>query len=281
MEKTLRKYFVLFALPGVICFLIAFLIPMFMGIYLSFCDFTNVTNAQWVGLSNYVKAFTVDNYFNSALWTTTKFTVVSVLSINIMAFALAIMLTRGIKGTNVFRTIFFMPNLIGGIVLGWIWQVIINGVLYNYGATIVSNPRYGFWGLVLLMNWQNVGYMMVIYIAAIQNVSTDMLEAAAIDGANYWKTLFKIIIPTVMPSITICLFMTVTNGFKLFDQNLALTAGEPGKQSEMLALNIYNTFYGRSGFEGVGQAKAVVFTLIVAAIALIQLRLTRSKEIEQ
>ena len=131
------------------------------------------------------------------------------------------------------------------------------------------------------MNWQNVGYMMVIYIAAIQNIPTDMLEAASIDGAGYWKTLFRIVIPSIMPSITICLFMTVTNGFKLFDQNLALTAGEPGKQTEMLALNIYNTFYGRTGFEGVGQAKAVVFTIIVASIALLQLKLTRSKEVEQ
>lgn len=281
MEKTLRKYFALFALPGVICFLLAFLIPMFMGIYLSFCEFTNVTNAKWVGFDNYIKAFTVDNYFASSLWLTVKFTIVSVLTINIFAFALAIMLTRGIKGTNIFRTIFFMPNLIGGIVLGWIWQVIINGILYKYGATIVSDPKYGFWGLVVLMNWQNVGYMMVIYIAAIQNIPTDMLEAASIDGAGYWKTLFRIVIPSVMPSITICLFMTVTNGFKLFDQNLALTAGEPGKQTEMLALNIYNTFYGRSGFEGVGQAKAVVFTIIVAFIALLQLKLTRSKEVEQ
>lgn len=281
MEKTLRKYFALFALPGVVCFLIAFLIPMFMGIYLSFCEFTNVTNAKWVGLDNYIKAFTIDNYFASSLWLTVKFTLVSVLTINIFAFGLAIILTKGIKGTNIFRTIFFMPNLIGGIVLGWIWQVIINGILYKYGATIISDPKYGFWGLVVLMNWQNVGYMMVIYIAAIQNVPTDMLEAASIDGAGYWKTLFRIIIPSVMPSITICLFMTVTNGFKLFDQNLALTAGEPGKQTEMLALNIYNTFYGRSGFEGVGQAKAVVFTIIVAFIALLQLKLTRSKEVEQ
>lgn len=281
MEKTLKKYFALFALPGILCFLIAFLIPMLMGIFLSFCEFTNVTNAKWVGFANYIQAFTIDNYFINALGRSTMFTIVSVLTINFFAFAIAIMLTRGIKGTNIFRTVFFMPNLIGGIVLGWIWQVIINGVLYNYGATIVSNPKFGFWGLVILMNWQNVGYMMVIYIAAIQNVSTEMLEAAAIDGASYWKTLFQIIIPTVMPSITICLFMTLTNGFKLFDQNLALTAGEPGKQSELLALNIYNTFYGRVGFEGVGQAKAVVFTLIVSAIALVQLKITRHKEIEQ
>lgn len=281
MEKTLRKYFALFALPGVVCFLVAFLIPMFMGIFLSFCEFTNVTNAKWVGFENYIKAFTVDNYFTSSLWLTIKFTIVSVITINFFAFMLALMLTKGIKGTNVFRTIFFMPNLIGGIVLGWVWQVIINGVLYSQGATIVSDPKYGFWGLVVLMNWQNVGYMMVIYIAAIQNIPGDMLEAAAIDGAGSFKTLTKIIIPSVMPSITICLFMTMTNGFKLFDQNLALTAGEPGKQTELLALNIYNTFYGRSGFEGVGQAKAVVFTLIVAAIALLQLRLTRGKEVEQ
>lgn len=281
VEKSLRKYFPLFALPGIICFLLAFLIPMIMGIYLSFCEFTNVTNAKWVGLDNYIRAFTVDNYFSSALWLTIKFTIVSVITINFFAFGFALLLTRGITGTNVFRTIFFMPNLIGGIVLGWIWQVIINGILYTQGVTIVSDPKYGFWGLVVLMNWQNVGYMMVIYIAAIQNIPSDMLEAASIDGANYPTILRKIIIPTVMPSITICLFMTVTNGFKLFDQNLALTAGEPGKQTEMLALNIYNTFYGRTGFEGVGQAKAVVFTLIVAAIALLQLKLTRSREVQQ
>ena len=281
MEKTLRKYFPLFVVPGLLCFILAFLIPMLMGIFLSFCEFTNVSNGKWVGLSNYIKAFTIDGYFISSLGTTAAFTVISVISINVLAFALAVMLTRGLKGTNVFRTIFFMPNLIGGIVLGWIWQVIINGVLVNYQATIVSDPKYGFWGLVVLMNWQNAGYMMVIYVAAIQNISSDMLEAASIDGAGYWQTLFKITIPSIMPSITICLFMTMTNGFKLFDQNLALTAGEPAKQTELLALNIYNTFYGRTGFEGVGQAKAVVFTVIVAAIALLQLRLTRSKEVEQ
>lgn len=280
MEKSLKKYFALFALPGVICFLLAFLVPMLMGVYLSFCDFRNLADVEFVGVSNYVKAFTLDNNFSSALWFTVRFTIVTVISINVLAFTLALLLTKGIKGTNVFRTIFFMPNLIGGIVLGWIWQVIINGVLLDYGQTIVSDPKFGFWGLVILMNWQNVGYMMVIYIAAIQNIPTDMLEAAQIDGAGYWRTLFKIKIPAVMPSITICLFMTLTNGFKLFDQNLALTAGAPGKQTEMLALNIYNTFYGRVGFEGVGQAKAVMFTIMVAVIALLQLSLTRKKEIE-
>ena len=280
MEKTLKKYFALFALPGVICFLLAFLIPMFMGVFLSFCEFRNLADVEWVGIKNYISAFTIDKNYTHALWFTVKFTVVTVISINVLSFSLALLLSKGLKGTNIFRTIFFMPNLIGGIVLGWIWQVIINGVLLNYGQTIVSDPKYGFWGLVILMNWQNVGYMMVIYIAAIQNIPTDMLEAAEIDGAGYFRTLFQIKIPAVMPSITICLFMTLTNGFKLFDQNLALTAGAPAKQTEMLALNIYNTFYGRIGFEGVGQAKAVMFTIMVAVIALLQLRLTRSKEIE-
>ena len=253
---------------------------MIWGIVLSFCKFTNLTNAQYVGISNYIKAFTIDNYFTHAFGFTVLFTIVSVITINIFAFALALMLTKEIPGTNAFRTVFFMPNLIGGIVLGWIWNVIINGVLAKYGTTVLGDAKYGFWGLVILMNWQNVGYMMVIYIAAIQNISSDILEAAAIDGASKTRTLFQIIIPSMMSSITICLFMTLTNGFKLYDQNLALTAGAPNHQTEMLALNIFNTFYSRSGFEGVGQAKAVLFTIVVAVIAITQLVLTRSKEVE-
>ncbi len=280
MEKSIKKYFWLFALPALICFLIAFVIPFFWGLVLSFCKFTNITNASFIGFSNYIKAFTIDNYFTNSFWFTLFFTIVTVLSINILAFTLAILLTRDIKGTNTFRTIFFMPNLIGGIVLGWVWNVIINGALAYFETSITARASYGFWGLVILMNWQNVGYMMVIYIAAIQNIQTDMLEAAEIDGASSSTTLFKIIIPAVMPSITICLFMTITNGFKLYDQNLALTAGGPNHKTEMLAMNIFNTFYGRVGFEGVGQAKAVIFTIIVAAIALMQLKITRKKEVE-
>ncbi len=279
MQKSIQKYFALFALPGLICFAIAFLIPMVMGVVLSFFKFTTVTDGTFIGFENYKRIF-INNDFTSALWFTVQFTVVSVITINLGAFTLAMLLTRGIKGTNAFRTIFFMPNLIGGIVLGWIWQVIINGVLLSRGVTIVSDPKYGFWGLVVLMNWQNIGYMMVIYIAGIQNISHDLIEAAQIDGANKVTMLRSVILPSIMPSITICSFLTLTNGFKLFDQNLALTAGDPGKQTEMLALNIFNTFYGRSGFEGVGQAKAVIFTIIVAFIALTQLRLTRSKEVE-
>ncbi|MDD3428539.1 MAG: sugar ABC transporter permease [Oscillospiraceae bacterium] len=281
MQKTLKKYFAFFALPTVIAFTIAFLAPFVMGLYLSFCKFTTITNAKWVGFENYIKAFTTDDgAFLSALWFTVKFTVVSVLTINILAFALALLLTRGLKGTNLFRTVFFMPNLIGGIVLGYIWQLIINGVLYYFETTITVKASYGFWGLVILMNWQLIGYMMIIYIAGIQNIPGDLMEAASIDGAKPTQILFKITIPMVMPSVTICTFLTLTNSFKLFDQNLALTGGGPGTSTRMLALDIYKTFYGRNGFEGVGQAKAVVFFIMVAAIAFIQLRATRSKEVE-
>ncbi len=279
MQKAIKKWFPVLALPTVVAFLISFLIPFIIGIYLSFCKFKTVKNAKWVGFDNYLKAFANEDFIN-ALWFTVKFTIVSVITINILAFLFAMLLTKALRGTNVFRTIFFMPNLIGGIVLGYIWLMIINGVLQYFNATITTDASYGFWGLVILMNWQLIGYMMIIYISGIQNISPDLIEAAQIDGANSVQRLFHITIPQVMPSITICLFLTLTNSFKLFDQNYALTAGAPGKSTQMLALDIYNTFYGRVGWQGVGQAKAVIFFLIVAAIALTQLFLTRRKEVE-
>lgn len=279
MEKTLKKYFPFFVLPTTIAFLIAFLIPFIMGIGLSFTEFTTVTDAKWVGLSNYVKAFSNQDFLN-ALWFTAKFAVVAVITINLGAFLLALLLTRGMKGTNLFRTVFFMPNLIGGIVLGYIWQLIFNGVLQQFGVTLTYKPEYGFWGLIILINWQLIGYMMIIYIAGIQNIPDTLVEAAKIDGASPFRILRSITIPLVMPSITICLFLTVSNAFKLFDQNLALTAGAPSNKTAMLALDIYNTFYGRVGWEGVGQAKAVIFFILVALISIPQLVFTRSKEVE-
>ena len=280
MQKTLKRYFPIFVLPTLIAFSFAFIIPFVMGVYLSFCKFKTITNAQFVGLENYIKIF-ADKDFVNAFGFTLKFSVVSIITINVFAFILALALTRKIKGTNLFRTVFFMPNLIGGIILGYIWQQMINAVLLKYETTLVANPTYGFWGLVILMNWQMIGYMMIIYVAGLLNVPTDLIEAAQIDGATSLQTLFKVKIPMVMPSITICLFLTVSNSFKLFDQNLALTAGAPSKKTAMLALDIYNTFYGRNGYEGVGQAKAVLFFIVVAVIALGQLVLTRRKEVEQ
>ena len=280
MKNPVKRWFPIFVLPTLIAFLIAFVIPFLLGLFLSFTEFRTVSDARFVGISNYIRAFTEDSTFLPSLWFTVKFAVVSVISINVIAFLLALMLTRTVPATKLFRTVFFMPNLIGGIVLGYIWQVIINGVLYRFGYSITSDASFGFWGLIILMNWQMIGYMMIIYIAGIQNIPTDITEAARVDGAGPFVTLFKVIIPSVMPSVTICLFLTITNSFKLFDQNLALTAGAPSNRTQMVSLDIYNTFYSRTGFEGVGQAKAVIFFIIVAIIALFQLKLTRSKEEE-
>ena len=281
MEKNIRKYFPAFVLPTFISFTIVFLIPFVMGIYLSFTEFTTVESATWIGFDNYIKAFTQDENFVNALLFTIKFTVVSVITINIFAFALALLLTRALKGTTFFRTVFFMPNLIGGIVLGYIWNLLINAILGIFGYDITYDADFGFWGLVFLMNWQLIGYMMVIYIAGLQNIPNELKEAATIDGASSFSILKNITVPMVMPSVTICLFLTLTNSFRLFDQNLALTGGAPARETSMLALDIYNTFYGRIGWQGVGQAKAVVFFLILAVVSLVQLKITGRKEVER
>ena len=281
MEKALKKHAPIFVLPTFLAFVIGFIIPFAQGFYLSFCKFTTVGNATFVGISNYTAAIK-DTSFTSSFKFTVLFAIVSILLINILAFGLALLLTQKLKGTNIFRTIFFMPNLIGGIVLGYIWQILINCLLTIIGQPLLAlNSSAGYWGLIILMCWQQIGYMMIIYIAGIQNIPGELIEAAQIDGANKGQLLKHVIIPMVMPSITICTFLTLTNSFKLFDQNLALTNGEPSNMSEMLALNIYNTFYGRTGWEGVGQAKAVIFFILVGAIAMIQNRLTRSKEVQQ
>ena len=280
MEKAIRRYMPIFVLPTFFAFILGFIIPFLMGIWLSFCDFTTVTDAKFVGISNYIEAFK-DTVFQHSFWYTLLFAVVSLIVINIFAFALALALTQKMRGTNIFRTIFFMPNLIGGIVLGYIWQLIFNGILSHYQTALGLNEWYGFWGMIILVSWQQIGYMMIIYIAALRSIPEDVMEAAQIDGASGIQRLFRVTIPMMMPSITICMFLSITNGFKLFDQNLSLTAGEPSKMSEMMALNIFNTFYGRTGWEGVGQAKAVIFFVIVVAIGMIQLRATRSREVQQ
>ena len=283
MEKALKKYSPLFVIPTFAAFVIGFIIPFAEGLYLSFCQFTTVKNAKWVGIANYQRAF-ADESFTNALGFTVSYAVVSIVVINVIALGLALLLTRKLKGTNIFRTIFFMPNLIGGIVLGYIWQILINCVLSIVGEPLLAlNETAGYWGLIILTAWQQIGYMMIIYIAGLQNVPGELLEAAEIDGANAITTLLKVKIPMIMSSITICVFLTLTNSFKLFDQNLALTAGDPKHLTEMLALNIYNTFYARAGaqWKGLGQAKAVIFCILVIAISMIQLKATRSKEVQQ
>lgn len=283
MEKAVKRYAPIFVLPTFLAFVIGFILPFIEGLYLSFCQFTTVKDAKFIGIGNYQRIFT-DSTFTNSFKFTVLFAVASIVLINVIAFILALLLTRKLKGTNIFRTIFFMPNLIGGIVLGYIWQILINCVLSIVGKPLLAlNTSAGYWGLIILMCWQQIGYMMIIYIAGLQNVSDDLIEAAQIDGATWWKTLWKVKLPMVMPSITICVFLTLTNSFKLFDQNLALTGGDPNHFAEMLALNIYQTFYARAGaqWKGLGQAKAVLFCVLVIAISMIQLKATRSREVQQ
>ena len=283
MIKATKKWWPLFVLPTFCAFVIGFIVRFSEGLYLSFCKFTTINKATWVGIGNYIKVFQ-DAQFWDSLTFTASFTVVSTILINVLAFAIALALTKGIIGTNVFRTVFFMPNLIGGIVLGYIWNILINCLLSLIGSPLLAlNTTAGYWGMIVLMCWQQIGYMMIIYIAGLQSIPNELIEAARIDGATARQTLFQVKIPNVMPSITICMFLTLTNSFKLFDQNLALTGGDPNHQTEMLALNIYNNFYARSGaaWKGIGQAKAVIFCIMVIAISMIQLTATRSKEVQQ
>ena len=283
MVKATKKWWPVFVLPTLLAFMIGFVVPFLEGLYLSFCKFTTINKATWVGIGNYINVFQ-DSQFWSSLGFTASFTVVSTILINVLAFAVALALTKGILGTNLFRTVYFMPNLIGGIVLGYIWNILINCFLSLIGKPLLAlNTPAGYWGMIVLMCWQQIGYMMIIYIAGLQSIPGELIEAAKIDGATGTQTLFRVKIPNVMPSITICMFLTLTNSFKLFDQNLALTGGDPNHATEMLALNIYKNFYARSGaaWKGIGQAKAVVFCIMVIAISMIQLRLTRSKEVQQ
>ncbi len=289
IRRPIQRLFWLFLLPTFGAFCIGFVWPFLQGLFLSFCKFKTTRNWTWIGLGNYVKALSDPGYLH-AFWYTALFAAVSLVVINVLAFTVAYVLTRGIKGSNLFRTVFFMPNLIGGIVLGYIWSMIFDGILHAYGTSILLETKYGFWGLIILMAWQQIGYMMIIYIAGLQAVPGDMMEAAEIDGANGWQSLWRITIPNIMPSFTICTFLTLTNSFKLFDQNLALTEGRPFimqaggatiKTTEMLALNIVNSFNSNLQTRGIGQAKAVIFCVLVVAIGLIQLRLTRSKEVQQ
>ena len=280
MQKNMKKYWPIFTIPVMAAFAIGFVIPFILGIYLSFTKFTTVKDAHFVALANYRKLFADATYLHS-FFLTLAFAIATIIIINIIAFFLAMALTQKFKGTNLFRTVFFMPNLIGGIVLGYIWQLIFSGILVHFNTALNLNARLGFWGLVILVCWQQIGYMMIIYISGLQAIPTDVMEATQIDGANGVQKLFRVTLPMMMPSITICTFLTLTNGFKLFDQNLALTGGAPMKQTELMALNIYQTFYGRVGFEGVGQAKAVIFFLIVIVMAGLQQYFTKSKEVQQ
>ena len=281
--RAIRRWWPLFVLPTCFAFALGFVVPLVMGIYLSFTEFTTITDAEFVGLKNYVRAFQDPDFLHALLFTL-AFTIVTTILINVAAFFVAYMFTKAMRGAKLFRSVFFMPNLIGGIVLGYIWQILLNCILSLMGKPLLTlDSTSGYWGLIILMCWQQIGYMMIIYIAGLQSIPNDYIEAAYIDGATPWQAFWRVKLPNLMPSITICLFLTLTNSFKLFDQNLALTAGEPAHSTEMLAMNIYQTFYARSGpmWKGIGQAKAVLFCILVIAISSLQLKFTRSKEVQQ
>ena len=221
-RRPIQRWGWLFLLPTFAAFCVGFLYPFAKGLFLSFCKFKTTSKWTWVGLkttrpSSRMRASSTRSGIRHCLRS------YPLLIINVLAFAVAYVLTKGIKGSNIFRTVFFMPNLIGGIVLGYIWLMIFDGILSNFDTAVVLETKYGFWGLIILMCWQQIGYMMIIYIAGLQAIPEDMLEAAKIDGASSWKTLWNITIPNIMPSITICTFLSLTNGFKLYDQNLSLS----------------------------------------------------------
>lgn len=278
MAKYYKKWFPLFVLPLLICFCIFFVAPFGMGIFYSFTKFATLKKWTWVGWSNYQRVFS--GATGTAFWTafgqSCLFVVVTLVLINVISYLLALLLTKGLKGTAFFRSLFFMPNLVGGIVLGNIWQLLLNGILLNFDETIYSNFSTGFWGLVLITCWQQIGYMMIIYIAAITAVPEDVIESAEVDGASRSRTILQVIIPMTMPSITICSFMTLTNGFKMFDQNLSLLGSS--SDVNLLALNIYTTMFGTGSNKGPGQAEAIVFFLIVSFLSFMQLKATSSKE---
>lgn len=288
-----KRWFALFTAPLFAVFIIVVIAPFLSGLYYSFVSWNGLPKnpMKFVGVENYVKVFN-DARFMASLGRTTLFTLITMVSVNVLGLGFALIVTTKLRFRNVGRVMIFMPYLIGGLLLGYIWQFILGDCLSTLGQMTgrtdlffywLSNRQFAFVGLVVVATWQMAGYMMIIYIAGLQNVPGDLLEAAAIDGATGTQALFRVKLPMVMPSITICTFLTLTNSFKLFDQNLSLTGGEPAKASQMLALNIYDTFYQRSGaqWKGIGQAKAVVFFLLVIVIALIQLYFTRRKEVQQ
>ena len=274
----------IFVFPAFICFLLSFVIPFVLGLYLSFCSFNVPKDAVWVGISNYIKAFT-DPGFRSSFINSLFFMVSSLIFINVPAFFIAYFLSEKFKGVELFRTAFFVPNLIGGVVLGYIWSMLFDGILYRFNTYLTAKPAYGLWGMVILVAWQQIGYMMIIYIAGFKSIPSEMLEAADVDGVTKVQKLFRIILPNMISTISVCMFLTLTNSLKMFDQNLSLTGGAPVKTlengmqvktTELLALNIFSTYNINPKWHGTAQAKAVIFFLLTSVLAGLQLYLTNS-----
>lgn len=290
MYNTKRKkyglFFWLFIAPALIALFMVVIVPLLYGIYYSFTNWDGINEPVFQGFTNYVKLLK-DQSFRDSLWFTTKFAVVSVVLINVIGLSLALLVTQKIKGNNLLRTIFFMPNLIGGLILGFIWQFVFISAFTAIGEKVgikalegwLSTTKTGFWGLVILTAWQMSGYIMIIYIAHLESIPEDVLEAAKIDGATSFQRFRYIIFPLVAPAFTVSLFLTLSNSFKLYDQNLSLTGGAPYNSTQMVAMNIYNTAFVNNNM-AFAQAKAVIFFIIIAIISLTQVYYNKKKEVE-
>jgi raffinose/stachyose/melibiose transport system permease protein len=281
--------FTLFVGPVLLAFTLVVLIPFFTGIYYAFTDWNGITGSvKWVGLDNFKYIFTEDKQFQQSFILTTKYTVFAIILTNIIGFGLALLVAQKLKSRNILRTVFFMPNLIGGLILGFIWQFIFVKGFASIGQLTgislfelawLGDANTAFWGIVIVSVWQGAGYIMIIYIAALQNVPQELIEAARIDGANRFQILRHITMPLVAPAVTICLFLTTASSFKVFDANLSLTGGGPFKSTEMLALNIYTEAFVNNRY-GIGEAKALIFFIVVAAITVLQVAISKKKEVE-
>nr|WP_312096028.1 sugar ABC transporter permease [Niallia sp.] len=281
--------FSLFVGPVFIAFTIVVLVPFFSGIYYSFTDWNGITGEiKWVGLENFQYIFTEDKQFLQSFKLTALYTIVAIILTNTIGFGLALLVTQKLKSSNLLRTVFFMPNLLGGLLLGFIWQFIFIRGFASIGELTgiplfelawLGDKNTAFWGIVIVSVWQGAGYIMLIYIAALQNIPKELIEAAKIDGANRFQVLRNIKIPLVAPAVTICLFLTTASSFKIFDANLSLTNGGPFKSTEMLALNIYTEAFVNNRY-GIGEAKALIFFIVVATISIIQVMITKKKEVE-
>ncbi|MGH4137881.1 carbohydrate ABC transporter permease [Clostridium sp.] len=282
------KTFSIYAGPSTFAFLTVMIIPFIYGIYLTFTSWDGLSDIQkFVGNENYIAVFK-DTVFWTSLWLTVKYVAVTVIITNVMAFLLAYVLTTGMKGQNIYRAGFFTPNLIGGIILGFIWKFVFSNILVYIGTNFdlpffssswLADPKKAFWTLVIVTVWQYSGYMMIIYVAGFMNVPKDILEAASIDGASGFKKMKSIILPMMVPSFTVCLFLSIQKGFMAYDVNLALTGGGPYHTTELISMHVYNKAFLSQQY-GTGQAEALILFIIVATITLIQVNITKKMEVE-
>ncbi|SEB98209.1 sugar ABC transporter permease [Paenibacillus sp. GP183] len=284
-----KAWFALFTVPLLFIFTTVVIIPFIIGILYSFYKWDGIpANPKiFVGFDNFTQIFHDDRFLASA-WNTVLFTVLAMIAVNVLGLVFSLIVTTNLRASNAARTMFFMPNLIGGLILGYIWQFIFSDVFNFIGSKTglhsiffnwLLDPQFALCAMVIVFTWQMGGYTMIIYIAGIQGIPDEMLEAARVDGANLWHRLTKIIFPLLMPAFTICLFLTLSGAFKIFDVNLSLTKGGPNNATEMFAMNIYNEIFGYSHY-GIGQAKAIVFFLVVALITLTQVIITKRREVQ-